>query len=156
MFFNLHLQPSSEQGAAKQTLSEEGEKSVPPVPLSCRETRHGSTSQAAVLTTMLFCESLGGIPEGSVGGGQLTQGLCVKQTETGLFCPLFDLATGDPSHSTTTFNSICFVAVSLQSPCAWGCLSHLNSERLNFFPVTSPASLVTAKGFNAKGLLFWK
>lgn len=52
------------------------------------------------------------VPEGKLasvrGEGQLTPGLCVKQAETGSFCPLFDPAARDPC--SPAFLSLCLAA----------------------------------------------
>lgn len=74
--------------------------------LSCRAAWQGSVDGAAVVVYQdVSCELLV-VSEGRLasgwGGGQLTQGLFVKQAEAGLFCPLFDPATRDPSHPATS------------------------------------------------------
>lgn len=101
LYSNLHMQPSPECGAAKQ-ISQRCARSrcLWPVPWQ------GSVAGAAVVVYQdVSCELLV-VSEGRLasgwGGGQLTQGLFVKQTEAGLFCPLFDPATRDPSHPATS------------------------------------------------------
>lgn len=90
------------------------------------------------------------------GGGQLTQGLYVKQAERGLFCPLFDPAVRDPLTQPPLFLSLCFAVISFQKISQYkegggeGVLPFFNLERFNFLSVTSPAShlLAVARGFN--------
>lgn len=145
MYFNLHLQPSPELRCSQTKLRGVGEVSAICL-LSCRAAWQESVGRAAVLTGMLFCESIGWIPEG---WGQLTQGLCVKLAVTGLFCPLFDPAARDPSIC-SPFPSFWFAAVSLLQSLGSGGGVFLNFERFNFLSVTSPASHFPsiAKGFN--------
>lgn len=128
--------------------------------LSCRAARRGSLAgAAAVYQDVFFCELLGGVPEGRLasvwGGGRLTQGLYVKQAETGLFCPLFDPAARDPltQPPLSLFLSVLQWFLSrnlLVQGGGGGVLLFFNLERFNFPTVTSPAShlLATARGFN--------
>lgn len=120
--------------------------------LPCRAAWQGGGGRVAVLTVMLFCELLGGVPEGRLVGvqrrGQLTWALCVKQDETSSALRL----TRPPEIlfiSPPRFLSLS-CSFSVKELLVGGDLTFLNSGSSNFLTVNSPAShrLAIAKGFN--------